>query len=75
MTKVSLRKQFRISQLSMALLGLSLLLGSWIRVHGALEYPFLADEPRITQSGVRDMLGMGPDLHLGTGLTLSLIHI
>ena len=75
MIKVSSRKQFRISQLSMALLGLSLLLGSWIRVHGALEYPFLADEPRITQSGVRDMLGMGPDLHLGTGLTTQLFGV
>ena len=43
-------------------------LGTWVRVRGVFHYPYLADEPRITQSGTRDMLGIGPDRHLGTGL-------
>ena len=45
---------------------LVLFLGFWMRVRGALTYPFLADE-YIIQSGVRDMYGVGPDKHLGTG--------
>ena len=54
---------------------MALLLGTWMRAHGAVAYPFLADETRITQSGVRDVLGMGPDLHLGTGLTTQLFGV
>tara|TARA_B100001964_G_scaffold215278_1_gene253552 strand:+ start:132 stop:2090 length:1959 start_codon:yes stop_codon:yes gene_type:complete len=59
----------------MALLAVALLLGTWIRVRGAVVYPFLADEPRITQSGVRDMLGIGPDRHLGTGLATQVFGV
>lgn len=41
-------------------------LGLWVRVHGALHYPFNADEIVVIQNGVRDMFGTGPDRHLGT---------
>ena len=61
MTKLSPQDRSRNSRLSLGLLAVSLLLGTWIRVHGSVVYPFLADESRITQSGVRDMFGMGPD--------------
>ena len=47
---------------------MAFVLGTWIRVRGVFHYPYLADEPRITQSGTRDMLDIGPDRHLGTGL-------
>ena len=68
MARLSSQDKLRSSGLSLGLLAVALLLGTWMRIHGAVAYPFLADEPRITQSGVRDMLGMGPDRHLGTGL-------
>ena len=44
----------------------ALWLGLWVRVHGALHYPFNADEIVVIQNGVRDMFGTGPDRHLGT---------
>ena len=44
----------------------ALWLGLWVRVHGALHYPFNADEIVVIQNGVRDMYGTGPDRHLGT---------
>lgn len=44
----------------------ALWLGLWVRVHGALHYPFNADEIVVIQNGVRDMYGIGPDRHLGT---------
>ena len=75
MEKLSSAEKLRNSWLSMALLAVALLLGTWIRVRGAVVYPFLADEPRITQSGVRDMLGIGPDRHLGTGLATQVFGV
>lgn len=65
----------RSSWLTLGLLALALLLGTWIRVHGSVSYPFLADESSITQSGVRDMLGIGPDRHLGTGLSTQVFGV
>ena len=47
---------------------LALLLGFWVRIYGVLNYPFVFDEVRIIQNGVRDMFGVGPDQHLGYGL-------
>ena len=44
----------------------ALWLGLWVRVRGALHYPFNADEIVVIQNGVRDMFGTGPDRHLGT---------
>ena len=58
----------KIRYFSVLCLFLAFGLGTWIRVYGVFQYPYLADEPRITQSGTRDMLGIGPDRHLGTGL-------
>ena len=58
----------KIRHLSILCLFVAFGLGTWIRVHGVFQYPYLADEPRITQSGTRDMLGIGPDRHLDTGL-------
>ncbi len=58
----------KIRYLSILCLFAAFGLGTWIRIHGVFQYPYLADEPRITQSGTRDMLGIGPDRHLGTGL-------
>ncbi len=75
MTKLSPQDKSRNSRLSLGLLAVSLLLGTWIRVHGSVAYPFLADESRITQSGVRDMFGMGPDRHLGTGLATQVFGV
>ncbi|HAJ05969.1 MAG TPA: hypothetical protein DCL76_05400 [Chloroflexi bacterium] len=43
------------------------LLGVFIRVRSAIHFPFLADESYITQNGVRDMFGVGPDSHLDSG--------
>ena len=42
-------------------------MGTWIRVRGVVDFPFLADEAYITQNGVRDMFGVGPDQHLDSG--------
>ncbi|RLT50939.1 MAG: hypothetical protein DWI68_04585, partial [Chloroflexi bacterium] len=44
----------------------ALWLGLWVRVRGALHYPFNADEIVVIQNGVRDLYGTGPDRHLGT---------
>jgi len=75
MGKLSSTDKLRCSRLSMAMLAVALLLGTWMRVRGVVVYPFLADEPHITQSGVRDMLGIGPDRHLGTGLTTQVFGV
>ena len=65
----------KIRYLSILCLFAAFGLGTWIRVHGVLQYPYLADEPRITQGGTRDMLGIGPDRHLGTGLFTNIFGV
>ena len=75
MARLSSQDKLSNSGLSLGLLAVALLLGTWMRIHGVIAYPFLADEPRITQSGVRDMLGIGPDRHLGTGLATQVFGV
>ena len=54
---------------------LAILLGFWARVHGALTFPFVHDELRVIQNGVRDMFGVGPDQHLGYGIETILFGV